>query len=252
MATEGQPIPIPDLIVAQVNENPLLTHVRTVSDPKPLLERNTIHYDPYLHRVGLFIAFKEPEYDPANMTRALNDIIKGLKPHQFTETAIRAMLQYGGRGHGSLLLATLYLDEPMGVRTETSTWTFRANNPNAKEVMTQAGIEEGQKYTKVEEKPMRRLVSTKIFPSVPLGNLAATYEEMSNIPRQEDMLYPLRNALFGYHGALSFEDLEELKKNPAYVQKMADRALVGYKVPGITRTPGRVELIARHLGLFPS
>lgn len=251
MATEGQPIPIPDLVVASVNENPLLTHVRTVSDPRSLLKRNTIHADPYLYSVHLYVAFREPEYDPANMNRALNGVTEGLNAHGFKGTPFGARLYYGGFGHGSLLPATLYLDEQMGLRTETSTWTFGADNPNAREVMAQAGIEVGQEYTKIEEKPMQRQISTIIFPSIPLANLAALYEEMSIIP-YEDRLYPFRNSLYAYHGALSFEDLEKLKQNPAHVQVMADRAFVGYRVPGITRTLGRVGRIVRSLGLSPS
>ncbi|QQG43559.1 MAG: hypothetical protein HYW45_00890 [Candidatus Daviesbacteria bacterium] len=252
MATEGQPTPIPNLIIAHVNENLLLTHVRTVSDPKSLLDRNTIHGDPYLHNVKLFAAFKEPEYDPAKMTAALNELITALRSYEFKGSAMGSRIDRFWHGAGNLVPGVLFLHEPMGIRVETSTWSFKPNNEYARGVMAQAGMEEGQEHTKVEEKPMWRQVSTTILPSIPLANLAATNEEMSNIPKQEDRPFPVKNSLYAYHGVLSLGDLEKLKQDPTYVQEMADKALVGYRVPGITRRPGRIERIAQTFGFLPS
>lgn len=231
---EDESLSIPEVVRTQVQEHPFLVFVKTVTNPTSLVKRNSTHGDPYLHDVRLFVGFREPEYDPRQMTKTLKEIIEGLKPHAYRWHASGARLHTDLWGTTTFHPAYLWLDEPIGVREETSIWVFNPNSPDAKEVMAQADIQAGQPYTRVERRPISRQASTVFLPSVPLAHLAATYEEMGNIPRQEDRRYPLRG---NFSEVLAIEDIRKLERNPVYVQEMADRYFVGYTVPGI---PGRL------------
>lgn len=186
------------------------------------------------------------------MTAALNNLIEGLKPHAFRGSAAGARLHRAWWGTTTLDLAHLWLDEPMGVRVESNTWVFKPANPDAKEAMAQAGMEASREFTKIYEKPIIRQISTTFFPSVPLAHLAATCEEMSNFPSQEGRQYPFKDFSYVYDDTLDIQDVEQLKRDPTYVQKMADRCLVGYTVPGVTRQPGRLQRFVHNLGFSPS
>lgn len=225
-------------LVEEATKGGKLVLVTSVQKEDRVVDRNTGRDKPHIHGVHLFLAFRQPHYELTGMEPAFEDfwyrLQPTLPPDIIPNLAFAATLYPDSGDKKYVHFSGFKAEDLLAERKQEIMSTFVPRNDHARTVLEQSGLNQAVYQTKREDLILRT-VEGVIYPSIAFAELAAVCMRMEHLdnPLVSKRPYPFKNWPYYVRnvrrGTLT-KDLEKLATNESYLQKMANRCLVGYKV----------------------